>query len=260
MVVRLHKPVTSLPTFVTAERFAAGQTITLGEDEAHHIRVRRLEVGERVGLLDGQGTRGEGVLVRVAKRHAAVQVESATFTEPAPAVHVLLPIADRDRMLWLAEKATELAATSWRPVNWKRSRSVSPRGEGTTFQQKAAARMTAALGQSRGAWVPVVYPDAAVEHAIAATPDGLRLALDGGGAPIVSVLREALSLAAVAPAITIAVGPEGGFEEAELALLVEGGFRVVSLGATILRFETAAIAALSIARAELDSHTDGADG
>ena len=82
---------TSLPSFVTTEPFQAGQTITLGEDEAQHIRVRRLEVGERVGLLDGQGTRGNGVIVRLARRHAAVQVERALFTEPPAAVHLLLP-------------------------------------------------------------------------------------------------------------------------------------------------------------------------
>ena len=253
---------TSLPSFVTTEPFQAGQTITLGEDEAQHIRVRRLEVGERVGLLDGQGTRGNGVIVRLARRHAAVQVERALFTEPPAAVHLLLPIADRDRMLWLAEKATELAATSWRPVNWKRSRSVAPRGEGTTFQQRVAARMASALGQSRGAWLPIVFPDATVERAIAASPDGLRLALDASGGSALAALLDAAPAgshgtraagAPAPPAIVIAVGPEGGLEEAELSLLAEHGFRRVSLGATILRFETAAIAALALARAVFDS-------
>jgi 16S rRNA (uracil1498-N3)-methyltransferase len=275
VVVREHLPVTSLPTFVTAEPFQAGQTITLGEDEAHHIRVRRLEIGERVGLLDGHGTRGDGVIVRLAKRHAAVQVEHAEFGEPPPAVHLLLPIADRDRMLWLAEKATELAATSWRPVNWKRSRSVSPRGEGTTFQQRVAARMASALGQSHGAWLPSVFPDATVERAIAATPEGLRLAFDAGGTSALAVLDAVLdaALAGAAfggavtghnrgalPAITIAVGPEGGFEDAELALLAENGFSRVSLGPTILRFETAAIAALALTRAVIDARAGAVGG
>lgn len=246
----------STPTFVCTETFAVGHTVTLGEDEAHHIRVLRLEVGQRVRLLDGLGARGEGVLVRLAKRHAAVRVDTATTVEPAPAVHLLLPIADRDRMLWLAEKATELAATSWRPVMWKRSKSVSPRGEGPTFQQKVVARMASALEQSRGAWLPSVYPDATVERAIAATPDGPRLVLDASGEPIAELITEAVASAKehgmgrLRP-ISLAVGPEGGLEPGELALLTGAGFRPVSLVHTNLRFETAAIAGLAIVRSAL---------
>jgi 16S rRNA (uracil1498-N3)-methyltransferase len=244
----------SLPTFVCTDPFVAGQIVTLGEDAAHHMRVLRIDPGQQVRLLDGQGGTGEGTLVRLAKRNASVQVDRAVTVEPPPAVHVLVPIADRDRMLWLAEKATELAATSWRPVNWKRSRSVSPRGEGPVFQQKIAARMAAALEQSNGAWRPTVYPDATLERAIAAAPDGVRFVLDGGGAPFARALSAALATSSAGglPAITVAVGPEGGFEDGELALLGEAGFRAVSLGHTVLRFETAAEAGLAVVRAALD--------
>ena len=89
-MVRDDHAMTQLPTFVCAESFSAGETVTLGEDAAHHIRVRRLENGHRVGLLDGRGTRGSGVLVRVAKRHAAVQVDEASSHYLYP---VVMPIA-----------------------------------------------------------------------------------------------------------------------------------------------------------------------
>jgi 16S rRNA (uracil1498-N3)-methyltransferase len=252
----MHREVTLLPTFVTPEPFAIGQTITLGEDEAHHIRVMRLEVGTPVGLRDGHGIRGTGVLVRLARRHAAVTVEYAVTSEPPPAVHLMVPVADRDRMMWLAEKATELGATSWRPVLWKRSRSVSPRGEGPTFKQRVAARMTAALEQSRGAWLPVVYPDATPERAIAATPDGPRLVLDINGEPMATLVSAALEgvrqhgAGRLRP-ITIAVGPEGGLEQSERDDLDRAGFRAVSLGLSVLRFETAALAGLAVVRSAL---------
>ncbi|MFI5234045.1 MAG: RsmE family RNA methyltransferase [Gemmatimonadales bacterium] len=245
-----------LATFVTTEPFVSGETVTLGEDEARHIRVLRLEVGQQVGLLDGRGIRGRGALVRVAKRHAAVAVEVVSAVEPPPSVHLILPVADRDRMLWLAEKATELAATSWRPVLFKRSKSVSPRGEGTTFQQKVAARMAGALGQSHGAWLPATYPDATVERAIAATPDGPRLVLDMAGEPMGLLVTEAVANAREHGAgflkpITIVVGPEGGLEASELEDFVTAGFRPVSLGLSVLRFETAAVAALAVVRTAL---------
>lgn len=246
----------SLPTFVTDESFSAPGTVTLGEDAAHHMRVRRLETGVRVGLVDGAGMRGEGVLTQLAKRHAVVSVESAESVEPALPVHLLLPVADKDRMLWLAEKATELELSSWRPVLYRRSRNVNPRGEGTTFQQKVRGRMAAALEQSRGAHLPVLYPEASVEHAVAACPSGARLVLEQGGKRLFEALTpliaDARDRGAGAPAVTLAVGPEGGFEESEFEAFVGAGFVPVSLGRNILRFETAAQSGLAAVRAMLE--------
>jgi 16S rRNA (uracil1498-N3)-methyltransferase len=259
VVVGGDRAMSMLPTFVVGEGFAAGQVVTLGEEDAHHMRVRRLEAGIPVGLLDGQGTRGEGVLLRIAKRNATVEVTRAELLEPPPAAHLLLPVADRDRMLWLAEKATELAATSWRPVLWKRSKSVNPRGEGPQFHQKVAARMASALAQSGGAFLPVAYPDAAPDRAIAAAPEGARFVCDGSGVPMMQALDAALRGPTPLPAITVAIGPEGGFEEAELAELESAGFVRVRLGGSVLRFETAAASALAVARAALDAASPAAE-
>ena len=234
----------SLPTFVTSEAFAAGRQVTLGQEEVHHIRVRRLDVGARVALLDGQGLRGTGHLVRVAKRNATVEVESAEQEEPRRAIHLLVPIAEKDRMLWLAEKACELGAASWRPVDFRRSKSVAARGTGTMFNQKVAARMRAAMEQSGNAWMPTGYPEASVERAIAAAPEGVRLVLDGAGSPM--ELGDDGSAS-----ISIVVGPEGGIEDDEMEMFAKAGFAKLSLGPNILRFETAAIAALAVLSAQV---------
>ncbi len=233
-----------LAVFVTHEPIVAGATCSLGEDEARHLKVRRINVGTVVGLRDGEGTVAEGTLVRLSKQGAQVDVTHAEHVPPPPAVHLLVPVADRDRLLWLAEKAAELACTSWRPVLWKRSRSVSPRGEGVTFQAKVRARMAGALAQSQGAWLPQLFPEATIERAIQAAPEGTRLVLDAGGVPMAG--REAPAWAAP---VTIAVGPEGGFETDELAALHEAGFVSVGLGGTVLRFETAAVVAMGVVRA-----------
>jgi 16S rRNA (uracil1498-N3)-methyltransferase len=237
--------------FVEGEAIVAGTEVALGEDAAHHARVRRIEVGARVALRDGAGMRAEGILVRLVKSEAAVSIDVVEHVPPPPAVHLLVPIADRDRMLWLAEKATELALTSWRPVLWQRSRSVTPRGEGDAFSKKVRLRMVSALLQSRGTWLPVIHPDASVTEALGSAP-GARLVLDPGGAPM---LREALR----AP-VTLAIGPEGGFEPGEVAMLDAAGFSRAALGGHIMRFETAAVAALAVARAAIDAATSGAAG
>lgn len=226
--------------FLPDEPLAPGCSVSLGEAVLRHVRVRRLGIGSRVALLDGLGHRAEGTLVRVAKTSATVEVEHVVLLPPLPAVHLVVPIADRDRMLWLAEKCAELGATSWRPVLYRRSRSVKPRGEGPTFAGKLRARMASALEQSGGAWLPAMYPEASLTRAIGALPDGGRLVLDGGGT---AILGERIG----AP-VTIAVGPEGGLEDEEREEFERAGFTRVALEGHTLRFETAAIAGLAIVR------------
>lgn len=233
----------AVATFFSAGELVVGRTALLGEAEAHHARVRRITVGHHVLLLNGAGTVARGALLKLARTQAVVQVETVEHAEPLPAMHLIVPIADRDRMLWVAEKATELGIASWRPALWRRSRSVSPRGEGVTFQAKVRARMTMALTQSGGAWLPMLYPDATLDRAIAASSAGARFLLDVAGEPLLSQSHSA--------PVTIAVGPEGGMEPAERDALVAAGFVPASLGPLTLRFETAAISALAITRSVL---------
>jgi 16S rRNA (uracil1498-N3)-methyltransferase len=163
---------------------------------------------------------------------------------------MLVPVADRDRMLYLAEKMTELGATSWRPVMWRRSRSVGPAGDGPAFQSRLKGRMIAALTQSDGGWLPEIFPSAPLSRAVAAAPEGTRVLLDAAAeTPL-------LSLELRGP-VSIAIGPEGGLDSRERDEMIEGGFTPASLVGGTLRFETAGIAALAIVRAILG--TVGAD-
>jgi 16S rRNA (uracil1498-N3)-methyltransferase len=232
---------TAVATFFAAEPLVVGGTVTLSDEAAHHIRVARVAVGECVALRDGAGRAAVGTLVKVSRSSALVDV-SETSEIPRPAlIHLLAPVADRERMLWLAEKVVELGVTSWRPVIWRRSKSVSPRGEGPTFQAKVLARMTSALIQSGGGWLPDMFPEATVERAISAAPLGTRLLLTQDGEPIAGVPMHT--------PITIALGPEGGMEPAERDLFIGAAFLPVKLGSSTLRFETAGMAAVAIAAA-----------
>ena len=231
-------------TFFAPEVFVAGESVTLGDDAAQHARVLRLGSGDSVALRDGRGNAATGVISRIAKRSLSVDVSTVWAIDELPAVHVLAPVADRDRMLYLAEKCTELMATSWRPVMWKRSRSVGPAGDGPAFQSRLKGRMIAALTQSGGGWLPEIHPSAPVTRAIAAAPEGARFLLDAeAGGPLIAAPVEA--------PCSIAIGPEGGFLPREKEEMIEGGFQPVSLAGGTLRFETAGIAALAIVRSML---------
>ena len=244
----------SLAGFFSSEQaLAPRSTAVLGEEAAHHARVRRLAVGDRVYVADGSGGQATGSIAKLAKNSLEITIGDVRRTPPLPEIHVLVPIADRDRMLWCAEKCAELGVRSWRPVMWNRSRSVSPRGEGTAFRSRVRSRMQSAIIQSHSAWLPEVPDDSTLDRALAELPrDGTRLLLDGSGEPIA---RTRLS----AP-VTLAVGPEGGFESAELQQLRDARFRGVSLGANVLRFETAAVAAVAIVRAALGASPETING
>ena len=231
---------TPVATFFAPDGISAG-TMTLTEEAAHHIRVARVGVGECIALRDGAGKAGVATLVKSSRSSALADVtEVSEIPRPAP-IHLLAPVADRERMLWLAEKAMELGVTSWRPVVWRRSKSVSPRGEGPTFQAKVRARMISALVQSGSGWLPDIFPEATVERAVAAAPLGTRVLLAKDGEPIAGVPMRS--------PITIALGPEGGIEPAERDVFLGAAFLPVKLGPGTLRFETAGVAAVAIAAA-----------
>lgn len=241
-----HDSRSTVARFLVAEGLTAGATIALDDDAVHHLRVLRVAAGSTVGLTDGAGSVATGTLTSVSRSRASVEIRDVARVATALPVRMLVPVADRDRMLWLAEKCTELGATTWQPVFWHRSGSVSPRGDSPAFQARVRARMASALTQSGGAWLPAIAEATPLVDAIAASPPGTRIVLDPAGPPLLEIASSGLR-----PPVSVAVGPEGGIEEAELASLMDAGFVRASLGDTILRFETAGVAALAILRAAL---------
>lgn len=240
-------------TFFHDDALVPGAVAVLPEAAAHHARVKRLAPGDRVRLTDGRGARGEGRIARVAKAALEVDVQRVERVPPPLPLELYPPVGDRDRMLLLAEKAVELGATAWRPVRFHRSRSVSPRGEGPAFAAKIRARMIGALEQSGGAWLPVVHPEVDPDAAARVSDPPVRLMLDAGGQPP--------PLALVASAgVAVILGPEGGLEEAEHAVLAAAGWRPTALAPSTLRFETAGIAALAVVRAAQVRHPEEPHG
>lgn len=230
-------------TFFVESTVAQGETTSLGEHAAHHARVKRLTAGDIVQLTDGAGQLAIGSITDIRRTSVVVAVHEVQLVARPPAIHLRAPVADRERMLWLAEKATELGVASWQAVRFRRSASVSPRGEGAAFHEKLRARMVSALEQSAGAWLPEGLSDTTLD-ALSVDAGQLPIVLDATGVPLGSLLTPATS--SVTPVIL--VGPEGGIEPIELSSLTAAGWRTASLASTMLRFETAGVAAIAVVR------------
>jgi 16S rRNA (uracil1498-N3)-methyltransferase len=236
----------SVATFFAEESLVPGAAIELPESGTHHVRVRRLNVGDALQVTNGRGSIAQGRIGRLTKSAVAVELEKVNEVPRPPTLRLFVPVADRERMLWLAEKSAELAVSSWHPVVFRRSASVSPRGEGEAFRRKVHARMVAALEQSSGGWLPEIVPELPLSDALVRADQDQRREqfLMERAAPVLVASRPTTADAMI--------GPEGGLEDDERALIIEKhGWLPASLGATTLRFETAGVLAAGILRALL---------
>ena len=208
----------------------AGVTIPLDEDEARHLRVRRADLGDVVELRDGAGLSGMGVL-EAQGRSWAVRVTEASCRAAIAPLTLAVAAGDRERFLWIAEKAAELGVSRIVPLETERTRSVGTRVRAPHLE-KVARRALEATKQSGACWSPEIGRLEPFDSFVSAPREGARWLADvAGTSPQVD-----------AGAITVLVGPEGGLAPAERAAALAAGWTPVALGQSILRFETAAIA------------------
>jgi 16S rRNA (uracil1498-N3)-methyltransferase len=225
---------------------AAGERLAVDEEEAHHLRVRRAEDGDRVRFVDGAGAGGIARLERAGKDPALV-IETTECHARPPALVLAVGAGDRERFTWLVEKAAELGVTQVLPIETERTASVATRVR-DVHVEKLARRAREAIKQSGAFWAPVVEAPQQLAQFLARAI-GTRLLLDADGA-------SCGALAADEP-VTALVGPEGGLTAGERAHVLSNGFRPVRVGPHILRFETAAIAAATLIQAAREGRRDG---
>jgi 16S rRNA (uracil1498-N3)-methyltransferase len=235
-------PGTGVPVATAFARgpFLAGSVVILEEEEAHHLRVRRVPEGATIRLVDGMGGVATARLT-IERQVLAAHVAATTMVAGPPRTELLVGAGDRDRFLMLVEKATELGATRIVPLVTARSVAVVSRFQ-ATHVEKAVRRTREALKQSGGAWTPVVAAPLGLAEALRMPArDALRLVAHHDGGPLPRI-REG-------DAVQWVVGPEGGLEDGEVAAIRAAGYVPVALGRSTLRFDTAATAGLALTAA-----------
>ncbi len=212
------------------------ERIPLSETERHHLKVRRVADGTRLQALDGSGNCLETIL-HIDGAESWLEPVSLERAARGPTTVLLVAVGDRDRFGWLVEKAVELGVTDLFPIRCARSESVASRvREKHLPALQTRARET--LKQCGVRYVPVIHPIRPVAETIAALPSGVRWIMDMVGDPSPTVPPR--------DTVCVAIGPEGGLSDTERAQFQAAGFCPVRVGATTLRFETAALAAAAI--------------
>ena len=228
-----------------ADQVAGGRAVLLGAQAGHLARVLRARVGQEFEIAAG-GTVRLGRVAAVSEERVEFELgEEVPQATAGPSVSLLLAVFKFDRMEWALEKAVELGAGRIVPVIARRSDAhlVSAAGKRVERWQRIARE---AAQQSRRAGPPEIEAPAKLKDAVAGE-NGLRIVLAESerGRMLRDILRENPGVSDIA----LAIGPEGGWTPEELKLFTENGWIAASLGSSILRAETAAIAALAVVMA-----------
>lgn len=232
-----------IPRFYTPAVLAPGGSVDLTQEAAHHAaRVLRLGPGDMVTVFNGQGGEWTSRIVRMKPTvHVALEAFDAATRASSLDITLVQALPAADKMDWIVQKSVELGVAAIRPVAAKRS-VVRLSGEKMERRQLHWRNVAIAACEQCGANVlPRVEPLADLPRYLSEprAADELRLLMLPDAA---QGLRD---LPAPHGPVSILIGPEGGFEEAEIDIAQLAGFQPVRFGPRVLRTETAGPAILA---------------
>lgn len=229
-----------------ADEFSADRAALTGEHAAHLARTLRARVGEEFEVACGDQVR-HATVTSVADDRVEFTLGPEVAVATATPITLLLAIFKFDRMEWAIEKCTELNATTIVPVIARRTeKHLALAADKRAERWRRIARE--ASEQSRRVAPPEIVDPVKLAEALNLNA-ALRIVL--AETEREATLTDILRTAADARSLALAIGPEGGWTEDELRSFASSHWIAASLGETILRAETAAIAALAIARSEI---------
>jgi 16S rRNA (uracil1498-N3)-methyltransferase len=230
------------PRIHVDQPLAPGMELALGATGTRHVQVLRLQPGAALTLFDGSGGQWAGAVTAMSRREVRVRTlhHEAVERELRTQVTLAVGMPANERMDALIEKATELGVAAIQPLVCERS---VLRVAGERALRKAAhwhAVAVAACEQCGRNRVPVIAePLALVEWLRTLNSASARWLLSLADAQPWPPARSG------ADPVVLLSGPEGGFTDHEEAAAREVGFIACSLGARVLRADTAPLAALA---------------
>jgi 16S rRNA (uracil1498-N3)-methyltransferase len=228
-----------------ADEFSGDHASLLGANAAHLARVLRARVGQEYDIVCGDAVR-MGTISEVSEERVDFALGEVVAAGGERETVLLMAVYKFDRMEWAIEKCTELGVTRIVPVIARRTDAHLATAAAKRVERWRRIAHEAAQ-QSRRQRVPQI--DEAVKLKVALNVEtGVRLLLNENeqAKKIYDVLSEKPQ------EVAIAVGPEGGWADEELAQFDAAGWQSVTLGSRILRAETAAIAAMAAVGLLLD--------
>jgi 16S rRNA (uracil1498-N3)-methyltransferase len=224
-----------------ADEVSGDRAALVGGHADHLVRVLRARIGEDFDIATGEAVR-RGRITSVKEDRVEFELGEEISAAGMIEITLVLAIFKFDRMEWAIEKCTELGVSRIVPVISRRTDSHLAVASAKRVERwQRIARQ--ASEQSRRTTPPEILPPIRFADALTGAA-ALRIVLAESEER--SLLRDVLKSNASASAIILAIGPEGGWTEDELQSFQQAGWISASLGNTILRAETAAIAATAV--------------
>jgi 16S rRNA (uracil1498-N3)-methyltransferase len=227
-----------------ADEVSGNRAALTGSHAEHLSRVLRARVGQRFDIATGKSVR-PGIVTAVFASRVEFELGEQLPDEVSPLVTLALGIFKFDRMEWAIEKCTELGVARVIPVIAQRTE-VHLAAAAAKRVERWRRIAEQASEQSRRVSPPEISQPAKLKDVLQ-FPAAARVLLSESERGL--MLRDALPSSA--NEIILAIGPEGGWAAAEIELFRAANWNSASLDHTILRSETAAIAALAIVLSEL---------
>ncbi len=227
-----------------ADEVSGNRAALVGAHAQHLAQVLRGRVGQEFDIATGDGIR-RGRITSIADERVEFELGEVIPAAPVPSVVMVLSIFKFDRMEWAIEKCVELGVSRIVPLIAQRTEAHLAKAAQKRVERWQRIALQASE-QSRRASVPEISQPLTLQTAVIAA-SGTRIVLAESEENL--MLKDALQDST--DGITLAFGPEGGWTESELKLFHGAGWIAASLGSTILRAETAVIAAAAITFAEL---------
>jgi 16S rRNA (uracil1498-N3)-methyltransferase len=220
-----------------------GDRASLTGQDAHHLaRVLRAERGQRYEITDGTALCLAEIELAEPRQVVFRVVEALDAGASLPSIVIVAALIKFDRFEWMIEKVTELGVKAVIPVEAARSEEGLFKAAVKRVERwRKIARESSQ--QSRRVRVPEIRDAVRLSEALRA-PFGLKIRLEENpGAPPLLDCAKAWDHATD---LGVAIGPEGGWTDGERAAMEGLGWLPASLGGTVLRAETAAIAAAAV--------------
>lgn len=236
-----------MPRFYCPLPLSIGAIINLPDEVAHHVFVLRQNVGDNISIFNGEGGCYVATLTQVAKKN--VQAEVKVFLpeecELPYSLNLVQALPEASKMDWIIEKAMELGVSAIQPL----------------AAQRCVVRLSAERAEKKQAhWQGIIIAAAEqcgrnrLAHLSPVMNFNQWLGQQDMHQRILLTPRAEQSLADwsrhhPAQAVSLMVGPEGGYSDEEENLAIKHGVLALSIGPRILRTETAGLAAITILNA-----------